>query len=368
MANVTVATQHWLANSRPQWNALVEKMTFPSIFCTWEWTTGWLEHFLRDSDNPLVLLIHDDSTLVGILPLFSYTAVCEEMWLCGKVLRFCGSRELYPDQIDIICEPEQAPVCVDAVFRFLAQRRDAWDVLRFDTVCADSALARSSALQNDYYNEAYAVSAAPYISLSGTFDEYLGRFDGKQRYNLHSRIKKLSQLGVQYRRAEDHAGALEELFALHERRASDKNIASTFSGAKVRDFHRNLLERLNGTDLAEIVLLAAGNSSIAAAYNFKIGRRVFSYQNGFDPAWNRYAPGMALTYELVKEAFEKGNREYNFLQGREPYKAVWATDQRLLYNVQIYNDSAMGRLSRNAFLATRRAKSFVRPILKWGRR
>jgi CelD/BcsL family acetyltransferase involved in cellulose biosynthesis len=201
-------------------------------------------------------------------------------------------------------------------------------------------------------------SIANFISLSGTFDEYLARFDSKQRYNLRSRAKKLyEQHGVRYTACGgDEEAGLRRVFTLHRQRATRKGIASSFEDPRVHAFHEALAARIRDQAWLSLRFLTQDEKVIAASYNFEFAGRVFSYQKGFDPEWERYGPGSVLMYELIREAFANQRLEYNFLQGNESYKSVWARDYRTLSSVNIYNNSLLGRVAREGYRLKRTVK------------
>jgi hypothetical protein len=108
------------------WNNLVLAMNIPSIFCTWEWIYTWWEHFGRDYE-PVILFVYKDAELVGILPLAYHKTLNGALF--SRKLSYCGSMELYPDHLDIICSKEDAEQCLDAVFEFLKSEFKDWNVL-----------------------------------------------------------------------------------------------------------------------------------------------------------------------------------------------------------------------------------------------
>lgn len=352
MYTVRVATAEEFHASRAQWNALVGAMNYPSIFCTWEWMAAWMDVYAADSE-PVILLVRRDEELVGILPLCRSSVALRSGWMTGRVLSFCGSMDLYPDHLDLIGSRDESESCVNAILEFLGRELTDWDVLSLPYLAGDSNLVSQLAPgRHRLSTDLRPVSSARFIALSGDFDRFLLRFDGKFRYNIRSRRKKLFEdHGFRYLVCDpsSHGQALDLLFDLHRLRAERKQIQSTFKDRAILDFHRAVAARMADTPWMEIRLLANDEATIAASYNFGFNNTSFCYQKGIDPAWERYGPGAVMLSELIKEAYSLGRREYNFLQGGEEYKAQWAKARRVLLTATVYNRRVQGALSRIAF-------------------
>jgi CelD/BcsL family acetyltransferase involved in cellulose biosynthesis len=366
MYKTTIATLDEFSGLKSVWNELMFKMEYPVIFLTWEWIYTWWEHFGDRNRELLILVVSEGKEIRGILPLYTERMLLRNQWLIGRILKFCASVDLFPDHLDLIAEPVHARDCLASIFQFLSTEYRAWDVMRLRMVAPSSMVfdwMKSDALRRHRPGiDVEQASFARYIRVQGTFDDYLGRFDAKQRYNLRSRTKKLyEQYGFRYVLCEgDETEHLRHLFALHRRRAAQKRIESTFLDARIQAFHQALAPRIREQGWLSLRSLRREQEVIAASYNFEIAGRVFSYQKGFDPAWDRYGPGNVLMCELLREAFEKKRCEYNFLQGDEAYKSVWTQDFRTLSHVNIYNHSLLGRAACGSFHLKRRVMHSLR--------
>lgn len=363
---VRVATLEEFRASRESWNRLVFSMALPSIFLTWEWIYTWWERFGAAGREALILLVYGDGELRGILPLFR-----EEGYpLIGSAfVWFCAAKDLYSDHLDIIAAPEHASACLAAVGEFFTRHCTDWAMIQFPMITADSAIYRW--LSQGEHSGGYQVqvslsSVARYIPLDGSFEEYFASFHKKQRYNVRSRRSRLyTEDRVQYVGESRSAGrSLEAVFDLHRRRAVRKGIASSFGRPDVLAFHQAFIERAAPQQWVYFRFLESPKGVIAGAYNLVMGGRVFSYQKGIDPAWERLGPGTVLLYELVQEAFAQGLKEYNFLQGAEAYKTIWTQHSRNLHTAQLYNRSAAGRLAAYLHRSKRLAAQLVKVVRK----
>jgi hypothetical protein len=169
---------------------LATTMKYPSIFCTWEWIHTWWTHFGL-SHMPLLLFIFHGSKLTGILPLFLDNGAGPASSLPRK-LSFCGSTRLFPDHLDIICSSDDAPACIDAAFDYLTNEFTGWDILHLPFIAEDSHLFSWLGANRKQFNwREKGRTFAPYLTLAGTFDEYIASFKSADRYSILSRRRKL---------------------------------------------------------------------------------------------------------------------------------------------------------------------------------
>jgi len=349
------ATQQELRDSHEAWDRLALRMAVPTVFCTWEWVFEWWECFAANYDGLVVVFITSGNDLKGIVPLVRHSAVPGRgNWLGGRRLSYCGYRDLFADQVDIICAPEDIEPCVDALCGFLRTGYTDWDVWEIPLVKADSGLAMCAerVLRNsgDAWVAAWqSTSQAPYVNLAQrTFDQHVATLDGHRRYELRKRKKEMVEKDLRYANPEPGSESivLAELFALHTARARQKRMKSTFDGALVQQFHARFAPKAAQRGWLWLRSLKSGDHTVAAFYGFQIGDRIFYFQGGFDPAWETLSPGKTILDEVLREGFSRGYREFNFLQGGEQYKSAWTYDKFPLYSGRIYNRSVRGRLNR----------------------
>jgi CelD/BcsL family acetyltransferase involved in cellulose biosynthesis len=351
MYTVRIATIEEFEKSKEVWNKLASRMPLPSIFCTWEWIYTWWEHFGADYE-PLILFVYKNSELKGILPLASHRTLFNREGIIGRILTYCGSRELGPDHLDVITAQEHAEQCIDALCSFLSSSYRDWDVCNLGLSAEDSNLISwfSKGKTSKIYGldiTAKQASFAYFIPINGRFEDYINTLDAKQRYNLRSRKNKLEKEGFAYGPCDPlkEPQGFDTLFEIHALRSRKKKIQSAFSGVDILEFHKSLAKRINNSGWLSLRFLRSEKTVIAASYNFKYQGRVFSYQKGMDPKWERFGPGKAIVYDAIKEAFLTGSKEYNFLQGNEEYKSGWTRECRPLFTVTIYNNTVGGRMT-----------------------
>ncbi|MBI2400019.1 MAG: GNAT family N-acetyltransferase, partial [Deltaproteobacteria bacterium] len=286
-------------------------------------------------------------------------------FLGGRVLTFCASSELYSDHLDMISSRQDSLACLETLWDFLKGDGLSWESLVISTVSSESALFRHASDFEEMAWEVREKSAAPYIDLSAGFDAYMSAFNGKHRYTLKKKARRLSEQGFSY--AACAPGEIEAgvagLFELHRLRAVSKGIDSTFNGEKLLSLHKAASMSLSGKGRLWLRFLQRDGTKIAAFYGFELGGRLFYYQFGIDPHWEPWSPGTVLMYNVIEEAFSKGLHEFDFLRGDEAYKSDWANKRRTLYSMKSYRKSIRGNLSRTAFRSMDFLKKNVRSLM-----
>ncbi len=67
---------------------------------------------------------------------------------------------------------------------------------------------------------------------------------------------------------------------------------------------------------------------MAFDYGIEFGGEHYLLKTGFDPAWQKFGPGMLLRYEMIKRAFEESLDSYEFLGRDDPWKLQWTNQVR----------------------------------------
>ena len=78
-----------------------------------------------------------------------------------------------------------------------------------------------------------------------------------------------------------------------------------------------------------MVTLEVAGATIAVEYNFLYRGVLSNYQQGFDPRWECYSPGVLLHAHAIEQAIAEGAVEFDMLPGPDEYKYSWATQERL---------------------------------------
>jgi len=328
----------------PSWKKLVDFMSYPSPFVHPAWV---LTAMRANEDNwqPYILLIREEGEVTALLPLYK-----NKQNTSFRELGFAGDC-YHPDPLGLCCKVENRKKCIDALWDYFCRCND-WDLLRLNWLLHDEAM--------EWKNSRTVIkksSIAPYIPLSGTFQDYLAQFKKKNMYFATRKVKKYDKVNGEYfstQSAEECRELLEHLFFLHNQRSAERGIESSFCGDDIINFHNKILD--SGKNIY-VHWLTLNAEIIAVLYGFLLQRRFFYYQISHDPKHSTLSPGVVLLYKAIEQCCKIGIKEFNFLQGDEPYKWQWTKDSRTLYMVTMYNRTFSGALLKQKDKALMVAKN-----------
>jgi glycosyltransferase involved in cell wall biosynthesis len=154
------------------------------------------------------------------------------------------------------------------------------------------------------------------------------RLPAKLEKNLRSQRRKLEQSGGVFCIAstDETEEYLDALFALHAERW---NGAGVLAGEEIRAFHRRAAHAFARRGWLRFHGIRLEGRLRAVLYAFAKDRRVYYYLSGFDPALAEYGPGSLLIQEAMRHAIARGDCEFDFLRGAEPYKYRWGAENRI---------------------------------------
>ena len=348
MLRVERADPDRLRGSQTEWNRLVAAMARPTTFSTWEWIEAWWRHFGASYD-PVLLHFYRGQTLVGILPLASRWMIVEDAALPTRTLLYCGTRELGSDHIDVIASASDAPECLEAAGAYLRREFRDWDLLHLSHVAEDSRLLEwAGRVTTPFRASSRIVSAAPYIDLSIGLAAYrMSLRKSRRRHLEHVGEELFGAAGVRYSTCDpsESKNAVRELFDLHQRRAAGLRRRTVFRGERLIRFHEDVAIRFQRQGQLRLRFLRQGNLPLAAWYCFECHGRLFVYQTGLAPEWEKRSAGNILLFEVIRESFDEGLKEVDLLRGGH-YKSHWTKLSRALSMINIYNDTTVGHLAR----------------------
>jgi|WetSurMetagenome_2_1015567.scaffolds.fasta_scaffold04968_8 hypothetical protein len=374
MLLIKIASIEEINNSRESWNHLASSMKLPSVFLTWEWITTWIKHFGKRY-NLLIIFIYKESELKAIAPLAQISLRFRNKLLNAKVITLCGSLELYPDHLDIICGENDSDIYAKMVLDYFFYTYKKWDVMYLPYLADGGDLDNSlKSLQLKYRITRSDNIIAPYLKTDKSFESILSGMDRKKRYNLTREIKLLLDNNISMLKVNNDLeleSGLKELFLLHKARAGNKNISSDFYKDEIISFHKEISRIFLELGWLRLYLLKKldDNKAVSAAYGFVYGQRFNYYQTGLDPDWQRFSPGKILISKILEDLHNSDTKEFDFLGGNDSYKTYWTKNYKMMSTFSIYNRTIMGQIEYLANNVLSRLRSKRLPILGrfWGK-
>ncbi len=91
-----------------------------------------------------------------------------------------------------------------------------------------------------------------------------------------------------------------------------------------------LYRTLRDEGVLRVSTIRAGGSVVAGHAGYRWAGRFYQRLFTYDPKFARYSPGAVLQHAMLRESFEAGDEHFDFLQGGEQYKWLYATHARVI--------------------------------------
>jgi len=330
-----------------RWDDLCRGSASDNVFLTWDWVETWWQAF-GATKEPAAVAAYDGDELVGIAPLYRWRPDCRAR---QRGLLLLGSGDsVSPDYLSFIMRRGYERVAAPALLEHALKHGPA-PVLDLRDVPEDSPLVEWLAEDGGAGICCWTAAAwaeCPYVLLPARWEDYEGNLSSNMRYNLRRRTRRmLDQFGarlVRWHVAGDTRRGMDELARLHRARWSGRAERYGFSDAGYVEFHHRVAERFAARGWLRLFGLEVDGRVIAAWYGYRYGDKLYYYQSGFDPEWQRHSPGMVLKSLVIQDAIVEGTRELDLLKGGHSYKRAWADRSRRTLRVMIARPGARGRL------------------------
>lgn len=345
-----ISNKHEFKSIRKKWNALLEKSRADKIFMRWEWLCNWWLVFGNNS-RLVIILIFDEDNLIGIAPF--YINVQKKYPIKISMLEILGSRFVGSDYLDIIVEDGKEKIVIDELLKML------WDlkriIINFVNIRKDSIayqIVEKVQTKTEYRTYKYAVTTCPFIKLPYSWNELLLGFKKKKRGNVkYYRKKAIKDLSITFYRVEKEdelSFYFNSLVNLNKYRMQQKKVRSlngTFFNNKFVEFHERISKAFLKDNILRLYFLKnKQNDVVACKYNFLLNNKVYSYQVGIKPGYEKSRLGTVLLSYCIEDAISEGCKEYDFLEGNEKYKYEWAKETALIYSYYLFTNNAFNKI------------------------
>jgi CelD/BcsL family acetyltransferase involved in cellulose biosynthesis len=368
-AHIIERTSEFLALREP-WNEIQASGPEPSPFLTWEWMYAWWLHYgFGDPRQRLAIVaVREGRDLVALLPGY-----VREALLPGGLttFSFLGTPHESSDYLDVIQrDPARTDTIEVAVRTLQAQvRPDRVTLGNVLTTSATALFLQASAPALGVSFETHYLRTCPYLPIAGDWAAFERSLSSNFRQLLRRRTRRFfERQGAEFGLVEDRAelpAAVQTLFDLHQRRFAHKNEATGFEARHRGRFHEYVSKWLFDANLLRFFRLQVEGRTVATLYCFESAGRLFYYQGGIDPAWDRESVGTVLMGQVIKYAFERQLVMFDFMRGSEAYKFRWTRRTRDIVVLDV-GVTPLGKglvaVTRGAAAARQRLKSFVQSV------
>jgi len=308
-----------------EWESVLQESPANTLFLTPQWQKVWWDTF------------GDGQTMVGFTyPYPEGVAAIASLAKDGDTVSFVGSQDTF-DYNDFPIRPGHEI----AFYQTLLECMEDQDcrILRLDSLRESSPTLEhfpEIARNKGYTVEIEEEDVTSGIALPGTWDDYLGLLNKKDRHELRRKLRRMdAQTDWKWYSVTEPvevAERLGEFISLMRQSRPDKD---EFMTPEREKFFYNITQRMAELGQLKLYFLDMDGSSVATSLCFDYSGSRLLYNSGYDPEYGYYSVGLLLNAMCLKDAIDEGLTYFDFLRGPEPYKAHLGGEQRNLYKMVV---------------------------------
>ncbi len=314
-----------LVAAAPLWERLAAAEDAPP-FQSWGWARTWLAH-LGQGAEPWLALVGEPA--VGLLPfVLRRVRGLRILSLIGH-----GTSD-YLGPLGAAREPA-ALHAIGRTLRAHARRFDLVDCLSLQADAAQRA-AFAEGLGGGASERVY--ERCPFVRLEGTWEQYLATRSTRQRKHIKQFVRRLESPELVVASEPATPAVFEQLVEVERASWKWEQGVATLRDPQRRAFLRELLTQ--NAVRHELWTLRDKGRLDAFAIVLRGERTRYYYL----PTHRMDAPGVGnlLLLALLRDSFQTGVAEFDFLQGDEAYKAKWANAERSAHQLVAAGGGLLG--------------------------
>ena len=328
-----------------EWNDAAGRAGVSHPFLRHEWFRTWWDCFGAGKSLHIVVVRAGDR-VEAIAPLMR-----EQVQMYGLPIRrvdFLHNDHTPRADFIIGGDPEES---YRAIWRALFETRSDWDLVQLSRIPRESSTRDSVerlAAADGCATGLWEGDVSPYLTLTGTWEQYQAGLSAKFRSNLRNRLSRLAKFGEPSLEILEDAAAIDagraDALRLEESGWKRDSGTSICSDPAVERFYTLLAERATAAGWLRLMFLTVGGKRIATSYGSCFDRRLFLFKTGYDPEFATCSPFKLLTSFAIQAAYAEGLREIDFLGNAEPWKLEWTETSRPHDWLFIFSGSVRARL------------------------
>lgn len=322
-----------LAALEPEWAALDAALPIRMPFSSPAWSALWWRHFRRDMpkvrDILRVFAVRDAAgALVGVAPMM-LTCRPGRGPLCMRELQFLGADQNVTELRGVVCQEQDEPAVLGALHRHLTQVQRDWDWVQWRglRVPDPAAVLPGFSLGRQLVDL--------HIPLPGTWDALRARLPRNIKESIRKCRNSLARDGIAWTldvitEPAALAAALDRLLALHRARSAIEGTVphpDVFAAPAAQAFIAAYTAQAAARDGACMFALRVGDEHVALRLGFLMGRDLYLYYSGYDPAWGRYSVMTTVVAGAIEWAIGQGLGRVNLSTGIDVSKTRWRPER-----------------------------------------
>ncbi len=337
-----------LPSLRDQWADIFQARPHePST--SYEWTMAMVRHHVRASDRCLLVQLHRDGRLHGLVP-----TVVRAVPLLGRpIVMLAPVSEEYNTHSDLLVRSADADT-MEAYLGAIARLPIRWDCFRMARLLEDGEVAtamRAVLASGRLAHQARGGIAAYVLALPSSYENYLSARTAKFRNHLRRAERKLAAAGaLDVHEVDSSMASLDVGFdaLLQVERASWKHSHGSAISAVDHQaaFYRDVCLGAQAEGRLHLHWLAIDGRPVAYNLGYLQGNRYHYLKTSYDHAWRSLSPSTVLRARLVESLIARGVAVFDFPGEPYEWEAQWTGTVRWRQVLTIYGRTVRGRLLR----------------------
>jgi CelD/BcsL family acetyltransferase involved in cellulose biosynthesis len=325
------------------WEALADRLAAPP-FMRSGWIVAWARAFAPNRLSAVTAM--RDGVLVGLLPLMERHGVVS------------ATANWHTPVFGVLATDREVSAAVAA--EVMSRARVRADLCFLDSTDPNLADCRIAAQHARRPTVVRAVLHSPFVAVADAdWETYRASLARKARKDIERRRRRLDEQGVVSVEFGDGCADLgrylNEGFQLEGSGWKHEQGTAITSDPATHRFYTEIARWASGRGWLLLAFLRLDGKPIAFDLCLESGGSTWVLKGGFDPAFRGFAPGMLLTYESLRRAFDRGMSSYELCGDDAPYKLVWTQTTRERVRFQAFSRSPAGRASHMAWTHGRSA-------------
>jgi CelD/BcsL family acetyltransferase involved in cellulose biosynthesis len=322
VANTPITSFH---DIETEWESVLKESTADTLFLTPQWQKVWWDTF------------GDGRTMVGFsYPTNGEVTAIASLAKSGETVSFVGSQDTF-DYNDFAIKPGHE----EGFYKALLKGMEEQDTR---TLQLDSLRESSPTLEHlpemarslGYTVEVEQEDVTSGICLPGTWDEYLGMLNKKDRHELRRKLRRMeSQTEWKCYSLTEPAEVADRLGNFIDLMRMSRTDKDEFMTPERELFFYNITQRMAELGQLQLYFLDLDGATVATSLCFDYRGSRLLYNSGYDPEYAYYSVGLLLNAMCLRGAIDQGLTYFDFLRGPEPYKAHLGGQQRSLYQMVV---------------------------------
>lgn len=328
----------------PEWRQLYQESAPHNPFLSYEWTAACWSR-LCEGCAPFVVTARAEGRLVGVAPLRL------ERRSGFRVLRFMG--HLWSDYLGFLYSAAH-PGMERVLLEGLADARDEWDVAILRQLASEYTWLEDAPIPGSLRDHHTNGSVAPYLKHEVDWESLCksGPYWLREMKKAGRRFERDGGRIVCYK-GEEAAARVDEIVQIEARSWKARHGEPSFQSGPGAALLREAFSRFGPDGELGVWMAYMGEEPVAFQITFTTAEKIGLYLCAYHEEYRKYSAGALVMYRAIEAAWNAGAREYDFLNGDEPYKLERTDSVRPLRFRALYPATPRGFLAFAYLVAPR---------------